>query len=201
MVTMSLARTRPPSARTLERDFYQRPATDCVTDFLGKVLVRRTSAGRIAGVIRDVEAYPAFTDDVHHGNTRTPRTTVLWEAGGVAYVYLTYGKWHQFAAVVNRADVPDVVFIRGVVPVEGTELMAAQWDKPRRVNQLANSPGKLCQSFQITKSLYGADLSGNELSLEDWGITVDPAAIRTTERVGINPRHAGHDTPLRYCVS
>jgi len=161
MVTMSLARIRPSSARTLERDFYQRPATHCVTDFLGKVLVRRTSAGRIAGVIRDVEAYPAFTDDVHHGNTRTPRTTVLWEAGGVAYVYLIYGKWHQFA----------------------------------------NSPGKLCQSFQITKSLYGADLSGNELSLEDWGITVDPASIRTTERVGINPRHTGHDTPLRYCVS
>jgi len=200
MVTMSPAPTRPSSARTLDRDFYQRPATDCVNDFPGKVLVRRTPAGRIAGVIHDVEAYPAFIDNVHHGNTRTPRTTVMWEAGGVAYVYLIYGQWHQFAAVVNRADIPDVVFIRGVVPVEGVELMAAQWDKARPVSQLANAPGKLCQSFQITKSLYGANLSGDELFLEDWGITIDPDAIRTAERVGINPRHAGHETPLRYYV-
>ena len=141
MVTMKLAPIymRPSSARTLDRDFYRRPATDCVTDFIGKVLVRRTSAGRIAGVIGDIESHPAFTDDVHHGNTRTPRTAVLWEAGGVAYVYLIYGRWHQFAAVVNRVDVPDAVFIRGVVPVEGVEIMSAQWDKPRPVSQLTNT--------------------------------------------------------------
>ena len=54
-----------------------------------------------------------------------------------ADVYLIYGRWHQFAAVVNRpieddeiAD-PDGrrtkrVFIRGVAPVEGVEIMAAQ---------------------------------------------------------------------------
>lgn len=122
----------------------------------------------------------------------------MWAAGGVAYVYLIYGKWHQFAAVVNRADIPDVVFIRGVTPVEGVEIMAAQWDEPRAADHLADSPGKLCQSFQITRELYGADLSGDELFLEDWGIGVDPAAIRTGHRVGISSRHAGHDAPLRY---
>jgi DNA-3-methyladenine glycosylase len=86
--------TRPPNARKVDRDFYERPASDCATDFLGKVLVRRTPSGRVAGVIRDVEAYPAFSDDVHHGNKKTPRTAVMWEAGGVAYVYLIYGMWH-----------------------------------------------------------------------------------------------------------
>ena len=130
--------------------------------------------------------------------SRTARTAVMWEAGGVAYVYLVYGMWHQFAAVVNRADVPDVVFVRGVVPVEGVELMAAQWDKPRAVSDLANSPGKLCKSFQITKDLYGADLTGAELFLEDWGISVDPAQVRAAERVGISSRRDGHDRPLRY---
>jgi DNA-3-methyladenine glycosylase len=99
---------------------------------------------------------------------------------------------------VNRADVPDVVFIRGVTPVEGVDLMAAQWDKPRPTNRLADSPGKLCKSFQITRTLYGADLTGDDLFLEDWGIPVDPTSIRTAHRVGINARHAGHDTPLRY---
>ncbi|WP_405069677.1 DNA-3-methyladenine glycosylase [Kribbella sp. NBC_01510] len=189
---------RPLSARKLARDFYLRPASDCATDFLGKVLVRQTRAGRVAGVIRDVEAYPAFTDAVHHGNKKTPRTSVMWGAGGVAYVYLIYGQWHQFAAVVNRADVPDVIFIRGATPVEGVEAMTAEWDKPRGADQLANSPGKLCRSFQITKDLYGADLTGADLFLEDWGISVDPAQVRAAERVGISSRRDGHDSPLRY---
>src|SRR4051794_14404321 len=95
---------RPLSAKRVGGEFYLRPAVDCAIEFLGKVLVRRTAGGRVAGVIRDVEAYPAFVDEVHHGNKRTSRTAVMWEAGGVAYVYLVYGMWHQFAAVVNRAD-------------------------------------------------------------------------------------------------
>ena len=189
---------RPLSARKLARDFYLRPASACATDFLGKVLVRQTRAGRVAGVIRDVEAYPAFTDAVHHGNKKTPRTSVMWEAGGVAYVYLIYGQWHQFAAVVNRADIPDVIFIRGVTPVEGVQTMTAEWDKPRSADQLANAPGKLCRSFQITKDVCGADLTGAELFLEDWGISVDPAQVRAAERVGISSRRDGHDRPLRY---
>jgi DNA-3-methyladenine glycosylase len=201
MVTMSLetgSAVRPPSARKLGREFYLRPAADCVTDFLGKVLVRQTPGGRVAGLICDVEAYPAFADEVHHGNKKTPRTSVMWEDGGVAYVYLIYGRWHQLALVVNQADVPDVVFIRGVVPFEGVDIMTAQWDKPRTVNRLADSPGKLCRSFQITKDLYGADLTGAELFLEDWYVEVDPTAIRTGHRIGINARRDGHDRPLRY---
>lgn len=194
MVDMDSAPVRRhASARRLGRDFYLRSAADSATDFLGKVLVRRTATGRVAGVIRDVEAYPAFTDKVHHGNKKTPRSAVMWQAGGVAYVYLIYGIWHQFAAVVNRAEVPDVVFIRGVMPVEGLETMTAQWDKPRPAGELANSPGKLCKSFQITTDLYGTDLTGDDLFLEDWGIPVNPAVIRTTKRVGINPRHQGHN--------
>ena len=189
---------RPSSARKVDPDFYLRPASDCVTDFLGKVLVRQTAAGRVAGVIRDVESYPAFTDQVHHGNKKSPRTSVMWEAGGVAYVYLIYGVWHQLAVVVNVAGVPDVVFIRGVVPVEGVEIMAAQWDKRRTADQLADSPGKLCRSFQITRDLYGADLTGEELFLEDWNVSIDPTQIRTGGRVGISSRHDGHHAPLRY---
>lgn len=187
-----------PGARRLGRDFYSRPATACVTDFLGKVLVHATDRGRVAGVICDVEAYPAFVDAVHHGNKRTARSEVMWGPGGRAYVYLIYGIWHQFAAVVHHENVPDVVFVRGIVPVEGTELMAAQWDEPRGAGALANSPGKLCKSLAITTKHYGIDLCGRELFLEDWRLTVPPAAVRTSKRVGISSRHDGHDAPLRH---
>lgn len=191
---VSLGRAR----KKLDRDFYLQPAIDCVTRFLGKVLVHQTGSGRRAGVICDVEAYPAFVDQVHHGNTRTARTSIMWDSGGGAYVYLIHGVWHQFAAVVNDEGIPDVVFIRGVVPVEGIPQMAAEWAKPRATSTLANSPGKLCKSFAITKEHYGSDLTGDDLFLEDWAIHVAPSRIRTSKRVGIATRHEGFDTALRY---
>jgi len=152
----------------------------------------------MAGVICDVEAYPAFVDAVHHGNKRSPRSEIMWGQGGRAYVYLVYGVWHQFAAVVNVEGVPDVVFVRGVVPVEGREQMVAQWDEPREKERLTNSPGKLCRSFAITKQQYGADLCGPELFLEDWGLTVPSDAVLTSKRIGISARLEGHDAPLRH---
>lgn len=186
--------------RKLGRGFYLRPAAECVTDFLGKVLVRQSPQGRLAGVICEVEAYPAFVDEVHHGNKRTPRSEVMWRAGGFAYVYVVYGMWNQFAAVVNGENIPDVVFVRGVVPVEGKAVMASQWSKPVEPAALATSPGKLCKSFMITKDLYGTALNGKELFLEDWGVTPSADKIRIGKRVGINPKLAGHDAPLRYRI-
>lgn len=192
----------PPGAernlRRLGQDFYRHPAVDCATDFLGKVLVHDTAAGRLAGAISDVEAYPAFVDGVHHGNKRTARSEVMWGPGGRAYVYLVYGIWHQFAAVVNSEDVPDVVFISAVAPVEGADVMAAQWNNPVETKALANSPGKLCRSFAITTEHYGADLCRYELFLEDWGLTVPAKTVRTSKRIGISSRHYGHDSPLRH---
>ena len=99
----------------LEREFYLAPAMEVVTTFLGKVLVHHSSLGRLSGVICDVEA---FTGGVHHGNKRTRRSEVMWQAGGRAYVYLIYGMWNQFAVVVNTEGVPDVVFIRAIAPLE-----------------------------------------------------------------------------------
>lgn len=64
--------------RRLGQEFYRHPAVDCASDFLGKVLVHETAEGRLAGVISDVEAYPAFVDGVHHGNKRTARSEVMW---------------------------------------------------------------------------------------------------------------------------
>jgi DNA-3-methyladenine glycosylase len=171
----------------------------CAPDFLGKVLVRNTAHGRTACVIYDVEAYPAFCDEVHHGNTRSTRAEVMWGPPGHAYVYVAYGVWHQFAVVVATQDVPDVVFVRAAEPCAGIDLMVKRWvGEPPVTSTLCASPGKLCRSMDITRELYGADLCGSELHLTDAGITVDESLIHVGRRVGINPRRRGHDAPLRY---
>ncbi|MCH7580548.1 MAG: DNA-3-methyladenine glycosylase [Chloroflexi bacterium] len=183
----------------LQRQFYLHPASQCVCDFLGKKLVFSSPQGRVAGIISDVEAYPAFVDEVHHGNKRTPRTEVMYGLGGFAYVYLIYGTWHQFAAVVNQEDIPDVVFIRGVIPTEGIPIMRENFGQELPdAAALTNSPGKLCKSFGITRGMYGEDLTANTLWLEDVGIKIDPALVRRTKRVGINSRYQGSDAEFRF---
>lgn len=182
----------------LGREFFSRPAADAVKDFLGKVLVHRTEQGTLSGIVYDVEAYPAFADGVHHGNKRTRRAEVMWGPPGHSYVYLIYGKWHQFAAVVAREEVPDVVFIRAVKPMDGIATMAAQWDRNIGVADLCNSPGKLCKSMGITLDRYGEDLCGDVLYFEDHSIVLADDQISTAHRVGINPVREGHDAPLRF---
>jgi DNA-3-methyladenine glycosylase len=191
---------RGAAGRKVRAELYDLPAAEAATAFLGKVLVHRTATARLTGVICDVEAYPAFVDRVHHGNKRTARSDVMWQPGGRAYVYLIYGIWHQFAAVVNAEGIPDVVFIRGVYPVEGYAVMAASWDKPQTPATVAGSPGKLCRSFGITMDHYGVDLTGDRLYLEDRGLAVSSGRIIRSSRVGINTTREGHDAPLRYTV-
>ena len=183
----------------LQRWFYLQPASQCISDFLGKKLVFSSPHGRLAGIISDVEAYPAFVDEVHHGNKRTSRTEVMYKQGGFAYVYLIYGMWYQFAVVVNQEEIPDVVFIRGVVPTEGIPIMRKNFGRELpNAAELTNSPGKLCKSFGITRDMYGDDLTADTLWLEDVGIRIDPSLVRKTKRVGINARYQGADAELRF---
>ncbi len=185
-------------ATKLPKKFYQRGAIELAPKFLGKYLVRRTNEGIISGMICDVEAYPAFVDKVSHGNKRTKRTEVMYWGGGHSYVYKIYGIHHQFAAVVNRKNIPEVVFIRAVKPEEGVNRMRKNFGKDVGAEVLTKSPGNLCKSFGITKKLYGVDLTGKTLYLEDRGIQIVGKDIMTGQRVGISNRLAGSRRKLRY---
>lgn len=184
--------------KKLPKSFYQGNAVELAPKFLGKYLVHRMKEGIISGMITDVEAYPAFLDEVSHGNKRTKRTEVMYWDGGYGYVYKIYGIHYQFAVVVNRKDIPEVVFLRAVRPEEGIELMRENFGKEVEIEALTKSPGNLCKSFGITEKLYGVDLTGNTLYLEDRGVCVDDEDIQTDRRVGINGKLQGSDRKLRY---
>lgn len=176
-------------------------AKDVAKRFLGKYLVHNSPKGRISGKIIEVEAYPAFSDNVSHGNKRTGRTEIMYQDGGYAYVYLIYGIHHQFAVVVNKKDVPEVVFIRAVIPEEGIETMKSNFSRPvRRVNDLTKSPGNLCKSFGINMNLYGADLTDDKIYLEDRGAVINPRNISSDKRIGINSNLKGSRNKLRFFI-
>lgn len=183
----------------LSKSFYLRSANDCAKDFLGKHLVYNSPKGTVSGMINDVEAYPAFVDKVSHGNKKTKRTQVLYEEGGKVYVYLIYGLYHQFAIVVNKKDVPEVVFIRSIIPERGIKIMQKNFGKiVKHPNELTNSPGKLCKSLGINLTLYGTDITGNTIYLNDGNTQIKSEEIVSTKRIGINEKLEGNQNKLRF---
>ena len=59
---------------------------------LGKFLVRFTRRGPVAAMITEVEAYDGERDRACHArNGRTARNAVMYEPGGVWYVYSATG--------------------------------------------------------------------------------------------------------------
>lgn len=186
----------------LTHSFYQKSAIELAPLFLGKFLVHNTPKGVISGMITDVEAYPANTDEVSHGNKRTKRIEILYGTGGFSYVYLIYGIHHQFAVVVNKKDIPEVVFIRAVKPEKGIDLMFNNFGKEvKNIKQLTHSPGNLCKSFSINLDYYGEDLTKDRLYIEDRGIKIPKDSILSSKRQGINPKRKGADSKIRYFVS
>ncbi|MBU2036763.1 DNA-3-methyladenine glycosylase [Patescibacteria group bacterium] len=184
--------------KKLPKKFYQRCATELAPKFLGKYLVHKTPQGIISGMITDVEAYPAFTDKVSHGNKKTKRTEVMYRDGGHGYIYKIYGIHYQFAVTVNQKNIPEVVFIRAVKPKKGIDIMRKNFGKKVDAAILTKSPGNLCKSFGITEKFYGIDLSGNILYLEDRNMAVGGKDIMTDRRVGINESLQGSEKQFRY---
>jgi len=186
--------------KKLPKSFYQGNAVELAPKFLGKYLVHKTAQGIISGMITEVEAYPAFVDKVSHGNKRTKRTEVMYRNGGYSYVYKVYGIHYQFAVVVNQKDIPEVVFIRAVKPEEGSDIMKKNFGREVDIATLTKTPGNLCKSFGITEDLYGIDLKGNILYLEDRNVAVDRKDIMTDRRVGINRNLQGNEKQFRYSL-
>ncbi len=166
--------------RKLPRSFYAR-ATDAVArDLLGKVLILKAQE-RLCGRIVETEAY---TDDEasHAHRGRTPRNEPMFGQAGHAYVYFIYGMYHCLNVVTEGQGIPGAVLIRAVEPLEGVDAMMRN-RKNRRLHQLTNGPGKLCQAFGITAVHNGLDFTRSELSIADDGYR--PSRVARSTRIGI----------------
>lgn len=177
---------------TLPRSFYLRDTREVARDLLGKELVRVSPAGTTSGIIVETEAYSGLIDPACHayGERRSARTEIMFHEGGRAYVYLIYGMYHCLNLTTGPEGTPDCVLIRALEPREGIDLMRLRRNlahpSPRL---LTNGPGKLCQSMAIDRTLYGADLCGDILFVQEGGDF-------STEEIGTSPRinieYAGH---------
>jgi DNA-3-methyladenine glycosylase len=175
---------------TLGRDFYRRSVHDVAHDLVGCVLRHGESAGRIV----EVESYHESEPACHAFVGVTPRTRVLFEQPGTAYVYRSYGIHACLNAVAESEGVGAAVLIRAVEPLEGVEKMRARRGVARD-DQLCSGPGKLTQALGIGLELNGSSLLGGPIQVHGPPRGAAQRVVRG-ERIGITK---AADLPWRFC--
>ena len=145
----------------IKREFYNRDTIKVAKDILGKVIVRKTKQGNMAGRIVEVEAYKFGEHDKasHASKGCTLSNQVMFGENGFAYVYFTYGMYFMLNVVAKKKiDHAGAVLIRGVEPIDGIKHMIKNRKGKDDIN-LTNGPGKLSQALQINKKLNNYDLT------------------------------------------
>ena len=166
-------------------------------DLLGKSLFTKINGQLTGGIITESEAYAGISDRASHayGGRRTNRTEVMYQKGGISYVYLCYGMHYLFNIVTGEKDIPNAVLIRGIYPTTGVDIILKR-RKNVKFNALANGPGKLSSCLDISLKQNATPLNGKSVWIEDIPLKEFETNIRIDKRIGID--YAGEDALLPY---
>ncbi|MBZ5665516.1 MAG: DNA-3-methyladenine glycosylase [Acidobacteriia bacterium] len=200
----ALSRTTP-----LKTQFFNRDPRRVARALLGKLLVRKTPHGLLAGRIVETEAYLGSDDAAAHSAAgKTARNFVLFGPPGIAYVYFIYGNHYCLNVSCLPDGVAGGVLFRALEPVAGIEQMAAargikvdeiDLAKVSSLKKLSSGPGRMAAALGVTrvrdneKSLVSAR---SDLRIVDDGYRV--RRVTVTPRIGI-VKSAEH--PLRYFIA
>ena len=164
----------------LGKAFFSRDVLVVAPELIGSILVRKyddTTESR--HVITDIEIYRGMEDLACHASKgKTPRNSVMFEEGGLVYVYFIYGMHWLLNIVTGTRDDPQAILIRGLHDCSG--------------------PARLTKRLAINGEFYAEDLSTSSRLWLERGSQV---AYEVGPRIGID--YAGEywkSVPWRYFV-
>ncbi len=188
----------------LKVEFFDRDPRRVARGLLGKLLIRQTPRGMLAGRIVETEAYLGEGDAAAHSFVgKTPRNAVMFGPPGHAYVYFIYGSHYCLNVSCLQDGVAGAVLFRAIEPVTGLEEMAAARGVTVRresdLRKISSGPGRMAEAFGVTrerdndKSFVSAQ---SDLRIGDDGYRVGRVVV--TPRIGIVKSAA---MPLRYLIA
>ncbi len=194
----------------LPLSFYTRSdVVQTAKDLLGKYLVTVVAGQITSGMIVETEAYAGAIDKASHayGNRRTARTELMFRQGGIAYIYLCYGIHSLFNVVTNVEGIPHAVLIRGIIPIEGIELMLHRSGKKKADSKFGIGPGKVSKILGLHYSHTGLSLTKTQsegFNIECWiekcKQSFDPQSIMATPRIGVDYAGDHAQWPYRFML-
>lgn len=190
------------SKNKLPENFYTRSVHTVARELLGKIFVRKNEAGILAGKIVELEAYDGSIDEAAHTyRGKTKRNEVMFNGGGLLYVYFTYGMHFCCNVVTGKKDEGKAILIRALEPVEGIKIMSEnRFGKskctPKEMINLTNGPAKICEAFDIKRDQNGTNLCGNEIFIIE-APRIIASQMVTATRIGIKK---SVDLPWRYYI-
>jgi DNA-3-methyladenine glycosylase len=165
----------------LDRSFFCRDALLVAPELLGKALVRKGQEGISSHTISEVEVYLGIEDQASHARFgKTTRNAVMFDQGGLIYVYLIYGMHWMLNIVTGQNNQPQAILIRGITGFEG--------------------PGKITRALHIDQTFYGENLaSSGRIWVEEQNLKPE---ITRVPRFGIDyAKEPWKSMPWRYIMA
>ena len=147
-------------------NFFLNSAIILSKKILGNYICVKTDDGNVIKLkIKEAECYMDEKDSASHAaHGKTNRSKIMWEEGGICYVYLNYGLHYMLNVVCGKKGFPQAVLIRA----------AGEF----------NGPGKLTRALGVDKSFNGENFLTSERIWIEKGKM--PKKIVSLKRVGID---------------
>lgn len=144
--------------RRLRRDQLPEETLALTRFLIGKIVVRETPLGRIAGRIVEAEGYPPGDPAGHHFRGPTPRIRSMYMAPGHAYIFFNYGNHFMLNVSSEPQGRAGGILIRGLEPIEGIQLMRKNRGTSNLLD-LTRGPGRIAAALEIDRRHDGLDLT------------------------------------------
>lgn len=189
--------------KILPVSFFTRPDVAIIAkELLGKCLATNFDGNLTVLRIVESEAYYGIVDKASHAynNRKTNRTKIMYEKGGVAYVYICYGIHAMFNIVTNIEDTPHAILIRAGEPLIGLAKMMERTCKKENDFSISRGPGNVCKALGIHTGHTGLSLINNEIYLYDDQIKFRENEIGISPRIGVEYSGDAALLPYRFYI-
>jgi DNA-3-methyladenine glycosylase len=170
-------------------EFYQRDDVVLIArELLGKEVYSNIEGQITGGIIIETEAYRGPDDRGSHAylNKRTPRNEMMYNAGGLVYMYICYGIHDMLNIVTGSKDMSHAILIRAIEPIKGLEIMRERRNIYNQDKRLCKGPGALAKAMALNKLHNGIDLQNDTIWIEDNGRSYTDEQVVASARVGMN---------------
>jgi len=196
--------TLPAQLAWLKQAFFDRDPRRVARALLGKLLIRETPRGLLAGRIVETEAYLGRNDPAAHSYIgKTPRNAIMFGPAGFAYVYFIYGNHYCLNVTCQKEGVAGAVLFRALEPLEGITTMARARGitvkGDRDLRNISSGPGRMAEALGVTRERdNGKNFVSPESDLRIGDDGFRAGRIIATPRIGITK---AAELPLRYLIA